>query len=559
MRSVRLIIYILAGMCFTIGNGQNTNWGVQFSDAIIFRYQPTIDNMTKKGWEYSNSIVLHGMERIYEKTRNSAYFNYIKAYVDAYIGVDGTGVSAQLEQNLDVFHPGLLCLFLYEETGESKYKTAADLIRTYINSYPRNTSNGFWHKSNYPNQMWLDGIYMAEPFLAKYGYRMNDAEYCNNEATFQTLLLNSHAFDVTKKLLYHGWDESKVASWSNASTGVSPEVWSRALGWYAMALVDILKYIPDDHPMEDSMLHVLNRVAAGIKNYQDASTGLWYQVVDKGSTSGNWIETSGSGMFVYALKTAVDYGWIDTSYMSVVRKGWTGLQTKITTYTDNRPRITEFCAALGIRATYNEYIATSLKVSCPATSGTQHPHGYCAILLASSVMEYKTPKQCRLQVYTGSHGAAFAMTNELYHDFGTEVMIVAKPDAGYVFSHWSGDTTSTSDTLLVRMNSHKHITANFVLITGDKPSAKSTNSGLLTFHKTSDPQIYNAAFTMPFASRVDINVYDLYGKPVFTQTNLKAFQGRNDFLLHLDNARPGIYFCSIKFANSFYTKKLLKI
>jgi unsaturated rhamnogalacturonyl hydrolase len=350
-----------------------TNYGVQFSDAIISRYQPTINNMTNKGWEYSNSIILHGMERIYEKTKNTSYLNYIKAYIDLYIGSDGTGVSSQLAQNLDVIHPGLLCLFLYKETGELKYKTAANLIRNYLNTYPRTASGGFYHKSTYPNQMWLDGIYMAEPFLAKYGFRMNDATYCNNESTFQPLLLNAHAFDPAKNLLYHGWDESKTATWANTTTGVSPEIWSRAMGWYAMALVDILKYNPDDHPMHDSMMHVLNRIAKGIKTYQDATTGLWYQVVDKGSQTGNWKESSGSGMFVYALKTAVDYGWIDTSYMAVVRKGWTGLKTKIGTYTDGKPSINDFAAAMGIKNNFSQYVTSSLMIDCPVSNGTQHP------------------------------------------------------------------------------------------------------------------------------------------------------------------------------------------
>jgi unsaturated rhamnogalacturonyl hydrolase len=456
-------------VCFSLipfnnSKAQTTNWGVQFSDAIISRYQPTIDNMTHKDWEYSNSIVLHGMERIYEKTKNITYLNYIKAYVDLFIGTDGTGVSTYMEQNLDVFHPGLLCLFLYNQTGELKYKTAADLLRSYINTYPRTASGGFYHKINYPNQMWLDGIYMAEPFLAKYGFRMNDAIYCNNESTFQTLLLNQHAFNPAKNLLYHGWDESGKASWANTATGVSPEVWSRALGWYAMALVDILKYIPDDHPMRDSMLHVLNRVALGIKNYQDANTGLWYQLVDKGSQTGNWTETSGSGMFVYALKTAADYNWIDTSYRAVARKGWKGLMTKIGTFTDGKPSIKDFAAAMGIRNNFDEYVMNSLIVECPTSAKTQHPHGYCAILLASSAMEYSLPKQYRLQVYADANGSVSTKSPELYQNEGSVITLKAIPNAGYKFNHWSGDLSGTKANPEVLMNSHKHITAHFVSI-----------------------------------------------------------------------------------------------
>jgi unsaturated rhamnogalacturonyl hydrolase len=552
------VIVCASFLPFSNSKAQSTNWGVQFSDAIISRYQPTIDNMTHKSWEYSNSIILHGMERIYEKTKNITYLNYIKAYVDLFIGTDGTGVSTYLGQNLDIFHPGLLCLFLYKETGELKYKTAANLLRNYINTYPRTASGGFYHKSNYPNQMWLDGIYMAEPFFAKYGFRMNDATYCNNESTFQPLLLNQHAFDPSKNLIYHGWDESKTATWANTTTGVSPEVWSRALGWYAMALVDILKYIPDDHPMRDSMLHVLNRVALGIKNYQDATTGLWYQVVDKGSQTANWTETSGSGMFVYALKTAADYNWIDTSYRAVARKGWKGLITKIGVYTDGKPSINDFAAAMGIKNSFSEYVTSSLMVDCPTSSGTQHPHGYCAILLASSVMEYTLPKQYRLQIYAGAHGSVSSVTGELYQNENSVVTITATPDAGYKFSNWSGDISGTEASINVTMDAHKHITANFVAIsTGNKISSDENNRQFICY-PTITHGVFYASWFAEIASSSDIAITDLNGKTISEVKNYKTYPGINDYKFDISNAISGLYLCKLTCNHSFSTKKIIK-
>jgi unsaturated rhamnogalacturonyl hydrolase len=539
---------------------QTTNWGVQFSDAIITRYQPTINKMTNKGWEYSNSIILHGMERIYEKTKNTAYLNYIKAYIDSYIGTDGTSVSALMEKNLDVFHPGLLCLFLYNETGEIKYKTAAGLIRKYLDTYPRTASKGFWHKSNYANQMWLDGIYMASPFIVKYGFRMNDTAFCNKEATFQPLLLNQHAFDPAKNLLYHGWDESITATWANTTTGVSPEVWSRALGWYAMAMVDILKYIPDDYAMHDSMQHVLKRVALGIKNYQDATTGLWYQVVDKGSESGNWIETSGSGMFVYALKTAVDYGFIDTSYLAVVRKGWKGLQTKIGTHTDGLPNVKDFAAAMGIKNNYSSYVSSSLKVTCPAATGTQHPHGYCAILMASSVMEYDIPKQYRLQIYSDFNGSISTSTNELYQSEGTSVTVTATPNSGYKFSHWSGDASGTNAILTVTMDSHKHIKANFIsMATSEKTTVGNNVQTQFTCYPSVTKDYFNAKWITRSIVPVRIALTDMQGKIISDIKNIKTIPGINEYKIQLTDFRPGIYFCRLTSENSIFTKKVIKI
>jgi unsaturated rhamnogalacturonyl hydrolase len=547
--------------CFLINSNitSQTNWGVKFSDAIISRYQPNINTMTNKGWEYSNSIILHGMERIYEKTKNTAYLNYIKAYIDSYIGTDGTGVSSVLAQNLDVMHPGLLCLFLYKETGELKYKTAADLIRNYINAYPRTTSGGFWHKSNYPNQMWLDGIYMAEPFFAKYGFRMNDATYCNNETTFQSLLLNQHAFDPAKNLLYHGWDESKTATWANATTGVSPEIWSRAMGWYAMALVDIMKYLPDDHAMHDSVLHVINRIATGIKYYQDATTGLWFQVVDKGSQSGNWTETSGSGMFVYALKTAVDYGWIDTSYLAVVRKGWKGLQTKISTYTDGKPAINDFAAAMGIKNNFSSYVSTSLITDCPVSIGTQHPHGYCAILLASSAVEYSIPKQYRLQLYSAGNGSVSATTNELYQNENAVISITATPNQGYAFSHWSGDITGTSPNINVTMNTHKHITANFISTsTGENFETVDSKKSFACFPSVTKG-LLNAKWYSKSTHPAEIVITDINGTLLGDFKNIQSVLGTNNYQFDISGYNPGVYMFRLSFENTNFIQKVIKM
>ena len=389
MKKLLLLAFITIPTLFS---SAQTTYGIQFSDAIISRWPSGINSMTSKGWEYSNSIVLLGMANVYEKTNDADYLTYIKTYVDGYIGADGTGVSTSLAQNLDKIHPGLLCLWLYEKTGTLKYKTAATTIRDYLlktgtGAYPRTPENGFWHKNTtaYTNVMMLDGIYMASTFLAKYGALFNDA-VATDEAAFQTMIIYSHVYNASNKLVYHAWNYDKTTyTWSNATTGVSSQVWSRGMGWYMMALVDILEYLPKTHPRYAEMKTALQNLCEGLKTYQDTSTGLWFQVVQNPTGVNNWIETTGSGMYIYAMKKAINNNLIDaTTYTPVINKAWTGMKTYVKTYSDSKPQITSFAPAMGVLATYTNYVSIS-PTTCP---GSVHPHGYCAILMASALMEY---------------------------------------------------------------------------------------------------------------------------------------------------------------------------
>jgi len=396
MKAVLSSIVLIFCLIFSDSKAQTSNdtWAVKFSNAIISRYQPNINAMTSKGWEYSNTIITHGMEKVYNDVPDSAkYLNYIKAYVDAYVNSSGV-ISASLT-SLDVAHPGISCLFLYEKTGLAKYKTAATTLRNLLvgptSTYSK-TSNGiFWHKlSGYNNIVMLDGIYMAHPFLAKYG-RMFGDNAAIDTAVNQTLFVYSQLYDPTTHLIKHAWTSTPASypAWANSTTGNSASVWSRAMGWYMMSLIDILKYIPASHPKRSQLITALSNLAIGVKNYQDATTGLWYQVVNRGtSLAGNYIETSGSAMFIYSLKVASDSNWISSAtYLPVAQKGWTGLQTQIDTYTDGMPRINNFAPAMSYQNNDAAYAAIA-SVDCPVASGTQNPHGYAGILMAASVMEF---------------------------------------------------------------------------------------------------------------------------------------------------------------------------
>ena len=399
---------ILFACCWAFLSKAQTSantWSERFSDTIIKRYQPTINTMTNKGWEYSNSIVLLGMEKVYEQDpTKSAYLNYIQAYVDAYVNASGVIPSSKimLTLGLDDVHPGLLCLFLYQKTGLTKYKQAAQNIRDTLLlpavGYPTTPDGGYWHRNdatNFKNVELLDGIYMAEPFLAKYGAMFNDAT-ATDMAVNQTILLYSHLYSNTTNLVKHAWDYDKnTYSWAIPSTGISTEVWSRGMGWFVMNIVEILRYLPNSHPKYSQLVTMLNNLAIGIKNYQDPGSHLWLDIVDSSATAtNNYVETSGSGMFIYSLKTAIDSNWISSAtYLPIVNTAWTAYKTYIKPYAGTingitgGPQITSFCPAMGVQNNYTSYVGNR-PVSVPATSGTQHPHGYAALLMAASAMEF---------------------------------------------------------------------------------------------------------------------------------------------------------------------------
>lgn len=375
-----------------LAKAQTTNFGVQFSDAIIARYQPTIDVFAHKGWDHINSIVLHGIEKTYSKTKNPVYLKYIKDFVDTF--VDEKGNIKELKPELDGIHPGILCLFLYETTKEEKYKIAATNMKNYLlgtNAVPtpfhKTPDGGYWHKNNdhYQDVMTIDGVYMANPFLLKYGVIFSDSESIDT-ALFQTFLAASRMFNIETHLPYHGWDYQKNKSWASPITGTATEVWSRNVGWFSMALVDMLEYLPVTHKEYKKLLYLYQQLAIGIKNTQNNKDALWCQLINHKELADNYTETSGSGMIIYALKKGLDNKWLDESYTLVVENGWKGFKKYIAVYSDGKPQVKSFCPGMGIKDNFKEYLAVR-PVDCPSDTSKNQPHGYCAVLMAASVME----------------------------------------------------------------------------------------------------------------------------------------------------------------------------
>ncbi len=315
-------------------------------------------------WAYETGVFLKGLEALWIKTGNAKYYNYIKATIDSFLEPDGTIRTYKLDDyNLDNINCGKLLLTLYERTKEEKYQKAALLLLKQLEQQPRTREGGFWHKKIYPYQMWLDGVYMSGPFLAQYA-KMFSHPAGFDEVANQIMWIESHTRDKRTGLLYHGWDESRAQEWADPSTGLSKSFWGRAMGWYAMALVDTLDYMPKSHRSRQAIIDILRRMSEAVAKYQDSRTGLWYQVVDQRERKGNYLEASASSMFVYALAKGVRKGYLGREYDAVARKGYEGLiRHLIAKDPDGKISLTQVCSVGGLggaqkrNGTFDYYIS----------------------------------------------------------------------------------------------------------------------------------------------------------------------------------------------------------
>jgi len=298
------------GVAETVMNSFKENWETQ---------------PRARRWSYEQGVFLKGLEGLWMNTADGRYFRFIQETMDHFVKDDGTIETYRLnEYNIDNINNGTVLLLLYQVTGQDKYRKAAALLREQLKTHPRTSEGGFWHKQIYPSQMWLDGLYMGEPFYAEYASLFHEDEAFDDIAR-QFVLMETHSRDSKTGLLYHGWDESRKQRWADPATGRSPNFWGRAMGWYAMALVDTLDYFPQNHPRRKTLIEILGRLAAAVQKYQDPKSGLWYQVVDKATGRGNYLEASASCMFTYALAKGVRKGYLPASYLAVAQKADQGI------------------------------------------------------------------------------------------------------------------------------------------------------------------------------------------------------------------------------------------
>jgi unsaturated rhamnogalacturonyl hydrolase len=281
-------------------------------------------------WTYDMGVILKGFEGLWLNTGDVKYYNYIRQQMDFFVKEDGSIITYKPDEyNIDHINNGKLLLLLYRVTLKEKYLKAANLLRQQLLTHPRTNEGGFWHKKIYPYQMWLDGLYMGEPFYAEYAMLAHEDTAFNDIAN-QFIFMEKHARDAKTGLLYHAWDESKQMKWANPLTGCSPLFWSRAMGWYATALVDVLDYFPEDHPKRKELIAILNRLVNAIEKQQDKTTGLWYDVMNYSGPGKekNYFEASASSQFVYAVAKGVRKGYLPAAKISIANKGYAGMVNK---------------------------------------------------------------------------------------------------------------------------------------------------------------------------------------------------------------------------------------
>ena len=246
---MRKLIIIIAGvLSFQLAMAQEKPLSQQVAATVLKIWPDTIPVGSQGKWSYDMGVVLKGFEGIWMNTGDVSYFNSIQKKIDFFVKEDGSIKNYEPEEyNIDHVNNGKLVLLLYRVLGREKYKKAADHLRDQLKTHPRTNEGGFWHKKIYPNQMWLDGLYMGGPFYAEYAMLFNeDAAF--DDIAKQFIWMEKHARDAKTGLLYHAWDESREQKWANKETGTSPHFWARAMGWYSDAIVDALDYFPVTHP-----------------------------------------------------------------------------------------------------------------------------------------------------------------------------------------------------------------------------------------------------------------------------------------------------------------------
>lgn len=336
---MRLLLLALFTCSTAIAQTPQKLWSVRMADSFMARNRDSIvvGNQKTARWDYEQGLMLKVLERVWEHTADNRYFAHIEKDINRFVDAEGNIRTYKADEfNADNVTTGRALLTLAQQTlpNRDRYKRAALLLRKQIAEQPRNKEGGFWHKKRYPDQMWLDGLYMIEPFYAEFS-AVYDQPANFDDVAKQFALIEKYLLDPKTGLLYHGYDESRVQKWANPKTGASPNFWGRAMGWYMMALVDVLDYFPENHPQRAKLVSYLQRLAPVLARYQDPKSGCWFQIVDQGNRAGNYPEASASCMYVYALAKGVRLGYLPKTLATVAQKGYAGiLKTFVETETD---------------------------------------------------------------------------------------------------------------------------------------------------------------------------------------------------------------------------------
>ena len=364
-------------------------WSERIAKSFLSMHPDSISypaELKSRKWNYEQGVMMEAFFHLWEETGDSEYVRYIKKNLDHYVDADGVIHTYRFDEyQLDNITPGKALLRMYEFTGGTKYRTAAATLRRQLAEQPRTREGGFWHKKIYPYQMWLDGMYMAEPFYGLYSLMTGDSAAFDDIAK-QFILCAGHCFDQRSGLYFHGWDESRHQEWANPETGCSLSLWGRSIGWYGMGLVDALEYIPERHPQRHVLLKILNDLCRNLLPMRDEKTKLWYLIVDKPDEKDNYLESSASAMFAYIFAKGANLGYLPAEFRLRAEETFNGLLNHLVTVDSSGiVHLEHVCSVAGLGG--NPYRDGSLAYYAGEPQRTDDFKGYGPFLMAAIELE----------------------------------------------------------------------------------------------------------------------------------------------------------------------------
>lgn len=305
----------------------------------------------KLSWSYTPGLELKAFLDVYEAYGDQRIYDYVYDWYNEIVNEDGTIQTYSVDSyNVDLICPGRSLFYFYDKTGDEKFLKAIQLIKTQIDGHPRVSEGAFWHKKVYPHQVWLDGVYMAEPFYVEYATRFLEGEAQQEafaEIVNEFVVAEKYTYDPATKLYRHAWDESHSMFWCNPETGQSQHCWGRALGWFCMAMVEVLDYLPEDYAGRQTIIDILRKVCAELPKWADPESGMWYQVMDQPGREGNYLEATCSAMFTYTFLKGVNRGYLDSSLAPYAKGLYKGLVDTFISTDENGFISLEKCCSVG--------------------------------------------------------------------------------------------------------------------------------------------------------------------------------------------------------------------
>ncbi len=437
-RNFLLLLFVCSFIQVIFAQYQET--AVRFANSEMKRFPEAwqLDHGSKFVWGYAQGVGCCAMLKVWHNTGDQKYYDYVYKWADYMVQPNGAILNYKIsDYNIDFINSGKILFDVYAQSGNKKYRMAMDTLLSQLDKHPQTSDSVFWHKKIYPHQIWLDGIYMAGPYIAQYGKEYNRPDLVD-KAMHELVVTYKHTLDAKTGLLYHAYDEKREQLWANKETGHSPNFWGRAMGWYFMALVDIMDFVPANHPQRTEVINIMEHLANVIPVYQD-KTGLWYQVLDQGGREGNYLEASVSTMFMYSIAKAVNKGYINRKHLDTAKKAYDGLMKNlIKVEPDGTLTLTKCCAVGGLGGnpyrdgSYEYYINEKIRDNDSKATGPFIMG--CLELEAADAIAFPTAEGFGKYASGGRGGEVYVVTNLNDSGAGSFRDAVSKPNRTVVFS-----------------------------------------------------------------------------------------------------------------------------